>query len=129
MALADVKKYYKIYEQMHYDAWADFLELQEGCKQGLVTQDQVDDLQDELDELDDKYQFFSYIMFLFSLPRRDKKKQAVLSKEEAKRLQLKLVEYSEDEVKLENEDVLVNFRNKINQVKEAIEKTKENNEE
>ncbi len=122
MALADVKKYYKSFEQTHMDAAKDLDELKELCKEGLVTQDKIDDLEEEFKSDDYMYQFFSYIMYLFSLPRRASKKNKQLEKDAKIREHFKLVKLTEDEVKLENEEVLNNFRKMIKEIKEDSEK-------
>lgn len=118
MALADVKKYYKIFEQTHNDAAKDLEELKDLCRQGLVTQDKIDDLSEEFETDDYMYQFFSYIMYLWNLPRRNSKRKKVLTKDEKIREKFKLVKLTEDEQKLENENVLKNFRQKIDKIKE-----------
>lgn len=118
MSYADVKQYYKIFEEAHLEEAEDLEDIKLECEKGNITEEKAQMLIDQFEQDDYMYQFFTRIMLYWSLPRRSKKRQQFLSKEENKKMFSKLIDFDEEEIRVENEDILKNFRQMCKEAKE-----------
>lgn len=73
MAIKQVKDYYKKVEKMYLDLSSELKELQEGMKNGDVTQEEVDRLLTPVQGIKDNYLRLSYILHLLYQPQRKEK--------------------------------------------------------
>ena len=111
MALRHVKDFYKKQEKQYLKMLADSKEFDSLAKQGVVSSEQVENVHMMLSKLEENYKRLTYIMYLFALPNRDKKK------DKNKIIKDNLKEHSDEIMLQENEDVLVNFKKKLEELK------------
>ena len=111
MALRHVKDFYKKQEKQYLKMLSDAKEFDDLAKQGVVSPEQVENVHTMLSRLEENYKRLTYIMYLFALPNRDKKKDT------NKIIKENLSKHSSEIMLQENEDVLKNFRDKLERLK------------
>ena len=115
MALRHVKDFYKKQEKQYYKMLADSKEFDELAKKGQVSPEQVEQVHSMLSKLEENYKRLTYIVYLFSLPNRENKTKKYREKNQS--LEKALEKHSKEEMLQENEDVLTNFRKKLEEMK------------
>lgn len=126
MALADVKAYFKTFEKAHLERFAIKEQAKEAVKDGYITQEKADQLEATFKKYDETYQFFAHIMYLYSKPVRGRKKEKFKLANKEIEDHFSRFGLDEESIKLENEDVLVNFRKYIENFKNEVkQETKE----
>ena len=113
MALRHFKDYYMQVEKQYLKMVEDAKEYDKLLKEGKVEYEQVEQVQAMLSKVTENYKRLTYVAYLMQLPNRPKK--------EAKHRNLKvenaLKDSSKEAILKENEDVLKNFKNKIEDIK------------
>lgn len=110
MAVKDVKKYYHSQLIAYLSMKEDLAEFEEDFKNGYVTQQEVDDLREELYKVELNYHRLSYIMYLLNIPNRPSKKTKYHKQNETVLKAFKELNADEESVSIENEDSLKHFK-------------------
>lgn len=110
MAVKDVKQYFYTMLAQYVEEKQNLQDFQEALKEGLITEDQMQEAMSTVESLETNYHRLAYIMFLLDMPNRDSKK-AIYTKQHKKVLEeLKRLGADADSVKKENEDALIVFK-------------------
>lgn len=125
MSLKDVKHYFLQTQDAYLQAVKDLAMLQEEMKTNNLPQELVDNVVRNTEKLADNYKRISYIMYLFNLPNKKKKKDKF--KEQHKYLEDYLKGHTDKEINLENLDALKKIKEIAKEVKEKLDNEKTNN--
>lgn len=74
MALKDVKYYYYTMLNQYLEMKADLADFQQAFADGYITEDQLENVRNEVYILESNYERLSYIMYLLEMPNRPTKK-------------------------------------------------------
>ena len=110
MAIKDVKNYFYNMLVQYIEEKQNLADFEEALKDGLITEDQMQEAIETVADLENNYHRLAYIMFLFDMPNRATKKNNYIKQnavllEEFKRLGVDL-----DSIKAENTDALLHFK-------------------
>lgn len=118
MALKHVKEYYFKIQEQYLELLSDVPEYDKALKEGKFTQEQFDNAVKQLEIVKENYERISYIMYLFTLPQRDKRLDKHIQQHKATRDYFKTSGASIDAILSENGDALAEFK----RLKESEEK-------
>lgn len=110
MAIKDVRQYFYTMLSQYIEEKQNLADFEEALKDGLITEDQMQEAMSTVADLETNYYRLAYIMYLLDMPNR-KDKKGVYTKqyknilEELERLGADL-----KSVKDENADALVHFK-------------------
>ena len=113
MALRHFKDYYMQVEKQYLKMVEDAKEYDKLLKEGKVEYEQVEQVQSMLSKLTENYKRLTYVAYLMQLPNRPKKE----AKHRNVKVENALQDSSKEAILKENEDVLKNFKNKIEEIK------------
>lgn len=118
MALKHVKEYFKQCEEQYLELLKDSSDFDEALKGGFISQEVFDNAAKLLDTVKSNYERLAYIIFLFNLPKNDKRLNKY--KKQHSKLYNEMVSsnFSEEMVIKEDEDVLDKFKELKNLTKE-----------
>ena len=121
MAINDVKEYFYTMLAQYVEEKQNLADFEEALKDGLITETQMQEALNIVNELENNYYRLAYIMFLFEMPNRKRKKKIYLKQnkvlvEEFKRLGVDLTS-----VKQENFDILLHFKQALQTLKNKDE--------
>lgn len=110
MALRDVKEYYYTMLGQYLESKEDLADFNIALKDGYITEDQLEDVKDDVEKLKMNLDRIQYIMYLFELPNR--KKKQINAKHINKTLENYFIQnkIDLDSVKSENTSVLDHLR-------------------
>lgn len=74
MALIDVKEYYYKMLEQYLEMKDDLADFEQAVKDGHITEDQLVLVKEDFAAVEQNYQRLTYIMYLFELPKRKRKK-------------------------------------------------------
>jgi hypothetical protein len=75
MALKDVKQYYYTMLNQYLEMKADLADFQQAFEDGYITEDQLENVRNEIFLVESNYERLSYIMYLLEMPNRPSKKE------------------------------------------------------
>lgn len=78
MALKDVKKYYNSMTVQLCELKADIADFQQAVADGYITEDKLKEVLEEAENMKANLDRLAYIMYLFELPKRPKKRNKYL---------------------------------------------------
>ena len=121
MAIKDVKQYFYTMLAQYIEEKQNLADFEEALKEGLITEEQMQEALEIVGGLEENYHRLAYIMFLFDMPNKGSKKASYLRQystilEEFKRLGVDL-----DSIKEENSDALAHFKITLKALKEKDE--------
>lgn len=116
MAITHVKSYFKEVEAQYFEMLADLKDFEDGYKEGYITKEQIDQAEKYIEVLKNNYERLAYVMFLFNKPRKASARKSF--NKTNKVLSNYLEPSSESAIKAENENVLVNLRKYIKELKD-----------
>lgn len=110
MAIKDVRHYFYTMLSQYLEEKQNLEDFSEALKDGLITEEQMQEALENVACLEENYHRLAYIMYLFDMPNRGSKKAAYVRQysnilEEFKRLGVDI-----DSIKKENADALVHFK-------------------
>lgn len=73
MALKHVKKYYRDIEKLYFSLAANSAEFENDFKEGIITEDELNNILAPINAVKNNYMMLSYVMFLFMKPSKEKK--------------------------------------------------------
>ena len=74
MAIRDVKEYYYAMLAQYLEEKQNLEDFSDALKEGLITEEQMQDAIDNVASLEENYHRLAYIMYLFNMPSRATKK-------------------------------------------------------
>lgn len=113
MALRHFKEYYKQVEKQYLRMLEDSKEYDKLLKEGKVEYEQVEQVQTMLSKVTENYKRLTYVAYLIQLPNRPKKEV----KHRNMKVENALKDSSKETIVKENEDILKNFRDKIEEIR------------
>lgn len=121
MAIKDVKHYFYTMLSQYLEEKQNLEDFSEALKDGLITEEQMQEAMENVANLEENYHRLAYIMYLFDMPNRDSKKAVYIRQygsilEEFKRLGVDL-----ESIKKENTDALAHFKAALNTLAEKDE--------
>lgn len=110
MAVRDVRKYYYTMLSQYLEEKQNLADFEAALKDGLITEDQMNEALETVAELEKNYHRLAYIMYLLDMPKRSSKKDAYVR--QYKNILNELTELGADitSIKEENSDALVLFK-------------------
>lgn len=75
MAIKHYKEYYLQVQKMYLELLSDLREMEEECKKGECTEEQLRNLMLPVNNLKDNYERLAYGLYLLYQPNKDKKKK------------------------------------------------------
>ena len=121
MAIRDVREYYYAMLAQYLEEKQNLEDFSEALKEGLITEEQMQDAIDNVSGLEENYHRLAYIMYLFNMPNRATKKPRYVRQhkpilDEFERLGLDI-----KAIKDENTDALKHFKAALRKLKEKDE--------
>ena len=121
MAIKDVRYYYYTMLSQYLEEKQNLEDFSEALKDGLITEEQMQEAMENVVSLEENYHRLAYIMYLLDMPNRDSKKKVYTKQystilEEFKRLGVDI-----DSIKKENTDALAHFKAALKALKEKDE--------
>lgn len=113
MALRHFKEYYKQVEKQQLKMVEDAKEFDKLLKEGKVEPEQVEQVQLMLSKVTENYKRLTYIAYLLQLPNKKQKE----TKHRDAKIEKALEKDSQEAILLENENVLVEFKKYIEEIK------------
>lgn len=110
MAVKDVKNYFFTMLAQYLEEKQNLADFEQGLRDGLITEEQLQDALDTVKDLETNYYRLAYIMFLLDMPNREAKKAAYIKQYKAILDELKRLGADIDSVKKENTDALIHFK-------------------
>jgi len=110
MAVRDVRKYYYTMLSQYLEEKQNLADFEAALKDGLITEDQMNEALETVAELEKNYHRLAYIMYLLDMPKRSSKKDTYVR--QYKNILNELAELGADitSIKEENSDALVLFK-------------------
>jgi len=124
MSLKDVKKYYYDVQAQVIAAKEDLQDLNEAAEAGQITDDKLAAIVDEINLMQVNYDRLTYIMYLFDLPNRPKKKKRFkqITSNKAVEDELERRNSTSEQVITENTNALARIRQEIKELKASLKK-------
>ena len=96
-------------------------DFSEALKDGLITEEQMQEAMQTVSELENNYHRLAYIMYLFGMPNRPDKKQKYIRQNATVLNEFKRLGVDIDSIKQENTDMLLHFKKSLEALKEKDE--------
>lgn len=113
MAIKDVKNYYYTMQAQYLEMQADLADFEKALADGFITEEQLASIKEDVAQVKCNYDRLSYIMYLFEVPNRDKKKDAFYRNTAKIKAELSARKADQAAVRAENESVLTHLRNEL----------------
>jgi hypothetical protein len=122
MAVKDVRRYYYTMLSQYIEEKQNLADFEEALKEGLITEDQMQEAMDTVADLEQNYHRLTYIMYLLDMPKR-KDKQDVYVRQ-YKNILEELCRLGADmkSIKETNSDALVHFKAVLKKLKDGTGK-------
>ena len=121
MAIRDVKEYYYTMLAQYLEEKQNLADFSDALKEGLITEEQLQDAIDNVASLEENYYRLAYIMYLFNMPSRAKKKPRYIRQHKAILDEFKRLNVDIESIKEENTDALKHFKAALKELKEKDE--------
>ena len=121
MAIRDVREYYYTMLSQYLEEKQNLEDFSEALKEGLITEEQMQDAIDTVASLEENYHRLAYIMYLFNLPNRAAKKAKAINQHKPILDEFKRLGVDIDAIKAENADALKHFKAALRELKEKDE--------
>ena len=117
MAIRDVRKYYYTMLSQYLEEKQNLADFETALRDGLITEEQMNDAMETVAELEKNYHRLTYIMYLLDMPKRSTKKDAYVR--QYKNILDELTKLGADinSVKEENSDALIHFKAALKNLK------------
>ena len=122
MAVKDVRKYYYTMLAQYLDEKQNLADFEEALKDGLITEEQMQEALDTVASLEANYYRLTYIMYLLDMPNRNSKKDTYVKQYKSILEELKRLGADIDSIKKENSDALTHFKTSLKALKNKDER-------
>lgn len=110
MAIKDVRHYFYTMLAQYVEEKQNLADFEEALKEGLITEEQMQEATDTVASLEANYYRLAYIMYLLDMPNRKSKKDAYVRQYKPIVDELVKLGADIDSIKKENSDALVHFK-------------------
>ena len=110
MAIKDVRQYFYAMLAQYLEEKQNLADFEEALKEGLITEDQMQEALDIVANLEANYHRLAYIMYLFNMPNRSSKKDWYIKQHKVILEELQRLGVDIEAVKQENTDALMHFK-------------------
>jgi hypothetical protein len=121
MAVKDVRNYFYTMLMQYLEEKQNLADFEEALKAGNITEEQMQDVMQNITELEANYHRLVYIMYLLDMPNRKSKKAGYVRQYQPILDELKRLGADIDSVKAENSDALIHFKAALNELKNKSE--------
>lgn len=121
MAIKDVREYYFTMLAQYLEEKQNLEDFSAALKDGLITEEQMQEVMENVASLEENYHRLAYIMFLFNMPNRQSKKQNYIRQHQPILDEFKRLGVDIDSIKEENADALGHFKAALRALKEKDE--------
>lgn len=121
MAIKDVRQYFYTMLSQYIEEKQNLADFEDALKEGLITEDQMQEAMDNVSNLEENYHRLAYIMYLLDMPNRGSKKAGYVKQYKNILDELKTLGADIDSVKTENTDALIHFKAALKKLKEKDE--------
>lgn len=122
MAVKDVRNYYYTMLAQYLDEKQNLADFEEALKDGLITEEQMQEALDTVASLEANYYRLTYIMYLLDMPNRNSKKDTYVKQYKSILEELKRLGADIDSIKKENSDALTHFKTALKALKNKDER-------
>lgn len=119
MAIKDVRKYYYTMLSQYLEEKQNLADFEEALKEGLITEEQMQEALDTVAGLEENYHRLAYIMYLFDMPNKDSKKAVYTRQYKNLLKEFERLGVDSESIKKENTDTLVHFKAALKILKEG----------
>lgn len=110
MAIKDVRHYFYTMLAQYVEEKQNLADFEEALKDGLITEEQMQEATETVASLEANYYRLAYIMYLLDMPNRKSKKDAYVKQYKTILDELTKLGADIDSVKAENSDALIHFK-------------------
>lgn len=110
MAIKDVRHYFYTMLAQYVEEKQNLADFEDALKEGLITEEQMQEATDTVADLEANYYRLAYIMYLLDMPNRKSKKDAYVRQYKPIIDELVKLGADIDSIKKENSDALVHFK-------------------
>ena len=110
MAIKDVRHYFYTMLAQYVEEKQNLADFEDALKEGLITEEQMQEATDTVAGLEANYYRLAYIMYLLDMPNRKSKKDAYVRQYKPIVDELVKLGADIDSIKKENSDALVHFK-------------------
>ena len=121
MAIKDVKEYFYTMLAQYLEEKQNLEDFADALKEGLITEEQMQDVMSSVASLEENYHRLAYIMYLLNMPNRAVKKQGYIRQHKSILDEFKRLGADIDSIKDENIDALKHFKAALKELKEKDE--------
>jgi archaellum component FlaC len=121
MAVKDVRHYFYTMLSQYIEEKQNLADFEAALKDGLITEDQMQEALETVNELEKNYHRLAYIMYLLDMPNRSSKKQAYVRQYKNILAELENLGADINHIKNENSDALIHFKAALNALKNKDE--------
>lgn len=110
MAIKDVRHYFYTMLAQYVEEKQNLADFEEALKNGLITEEQMQEAIETVAGLEANYYRLAYIMYLLDMPNRKSKKDAYVKQYKTILDELTKLGADVDSIKAENSDALIHFK-------------------
>ena len=121
MAIKDVREYFYTMLVQYLEEKQNLKDFEEALKEGLITEEQMQEAVETVTGLENNYYRLAYIMYLFDMPNRKDKKASYVRQHKTILNELQRLGADIDSVKKENSDALIHFKTALKALKNKDE--------
>ena len=117
MAIKDVRRYYYTMLSQYLEEKQNLADFEEALKEGLITEDQMQEAMDAVAELEQNYHRLTYVMYLLDMPKRKSKQDIYVRQYKNILDELCRLGADIDSIKETNSDALIHFKAVLKKLK------------
>lgn len=121
MAIRDVRQYFYTMLSQYIEEKQNLADFEEALKEGLITEEQMQEAMENVASLEENYHRIAYIMYLFDMPNRGSKKASYVKQYKNILDELKALGVDLESIKAENTDALIHFKASLKKLKNKDE--------
>lgn len=121
MAIKDVRQYFYTMLSQYIEEKQNLADFEEALKDGLITEEQMQEAMENVASLEENYHRLAYIMYLFDMPNRGSKKASYVRQYKNILNEMTALGVDLDSIKAENTDALIHFKAALKKLKNKDE--------
>lgn len=110
MAIKDVRQYFYTMLSQYIEEKQNLADFEEALKNGLITEEQMEEAMATVTDLENNYYRLAYIMYLLDMPNSKDKKKIYVKQYKNIAEELERLGVDVESVKAENTDALIHFK-------------------
>jgi hypothetical protein len=121
MAIKDVRQYFYTVLAQYLEEKQNLADFEEALKEGLITEEQMQEALEVVQNVETNYHRLAYIMFLLDMPNRQSKKAGYIKQHKTILNELEKLGADKKSIKAENSDALIHFKAALKALKKKDE--------